>query len=292
MAKVFPLFNYICSAEGLVWLSESIKAGRRYEGEYIYLICDIDLSKYAGGEGWKPIGGQKAPFVGTFDGCGHTITGLRVNRPSEDYQGLFGSIWGIVRNVQLRDCLVIGRDFTGSAAGCVNGGVLKDVCTFGEVRGCNMVGGIAGSCINGHIEESRFQGNIAGTNYVGGISGSAWRSKIVNSLNMSSVVKGRDCVGGITGSLFGEDLEGCRCTGRINGRSSVGGVSGRIEDGKVLRCTVACNIDGKENVGAAGGFACGGNLIEDCVFACSLFNGTKHEVNMAGQVFTFDSDSQ
>lgn len=294
MDKGFSHFNYISDAKGLILLAELLRAGRSLKGEYFCLTRDIDLGCHyscIGYHGWRPIGSEEAPFAGIFDGCGHMITGLRINRPSEDYQGLFGNVSGVVKNTRLRDCFVVGRDFTGSVAGCVNGGAVRDVNAIGEVRGCNIVGGIVGSSVNSLLEADRFQGFISGKNYIGGISGSAWRSNVAAGINMGSLVKGRDCVGGITGSMFGGDLDGCRCTGSVNGRNCVGGMVGSIEDGKVLSCTVACNINGEDMAGAAGGFACGGNLIENCVFACSIYDGTRQNVHIADQVFTYNAKS-
>ena len=294
MGKAFARFNCIDSARGLAWLAESVRAGRHCDNDYICLVCDIDLGGYAKQEGWKPIGSEAVPFVGTFDGCGHMITGLRINRPAKDYQGLFGIVSdsGIVKNIRLRDSHVVGRDFTGSVAGCVNSGSLRNIGAIGYIHGCHMVGGIVGNSINSYLESNRFQGHIVGRNYTGGISGATWRSNIVNNLNMSSNVKGRDYVGGITGSLFGGDLESCRCTGCINGYNFVGGMAGKIGDGNVLGCTVACSVEGKNMVGAAGGLACGNNLIENCVFACSALDGTNYSVNIADQAFTYEPESE
>lgn len=290
MSRDLLHIKYIYNARGLALLSESIRMGRRFEGACICLTRDIDLSDYAACEGWKPVGNEKTSFAGIFDGCGYTITGLRIYRPAEDYQGLFGSVSGIVQNIRLRDFIVVGRDFTGSVAGCINSGSLSDTSAIGEVHGCNIVGGIVGSSVNSVLERNKFQGRISGKNYIGGISGVGWRSNITGCLNMSSFVKGRDCVGGITGSFFGENLEDCRCTGCINGRNSVGGMSGRLEDSNVLSCTAACSVNGNAMVGATGGFACGNNLIEGCVFACSTSDGSKHKVNLTDQVFTYEPD--
>lgn len=282
---------YISSAEELDWFANTIETGHDYEGEYVSLICNLDLSEYAEGEGWKPIGSEAVPFAGIFDGCGYTITGLTVNRPKEDYQGLFGSVSGIVKNIRLRNCRIVGKDFTGSIAGFVNSGIIHNISTIGEIHGGNIVGGIVGSSSNSTLKENRFQGYISGGNNIGGISGMVWQSKIINNLNMSGKIKGRGRVGGVTGSLFQSELERCRCTGHINGRNSVGGIVGRIEDGNVVSCTAACSVNGSTTVGAVGGYACGKNVIDSCVLVCSVFDGTKNSVNIAEQIFTYDSES-
>ena len=58
------------------------------DGDYV-LDGDIDLTDYLGGGSWTPIGTENVPFTGTFDGNGHSITGLYINASDSNYQGLF-----------------------------------------------------------------------------------------------------------------------------------------------------------------------------------------------------------
>ena len=68
------------------------------EGVVFKLQKDLDVSNYISEnyptQGWLPIGTSSSPFKGTFNGNGHTISGLFINRSSTDYVGLFGYIQG------------------------------------------------------------------------------------------------------------------------------------------------------------------------------------------------------
>jgi len=91
------------------------------------------------------------PFSGTFDGQGHTISGIRINKGSSSYQGLFGYIsGGTVRNVKLSDTRITGRSYTGGIVGENKGGTIAD-CEAGHTVAVHnvqqntvMVGGIVG----------------------------------------------------------------------------------------------------------------------------------------------------
>jgi len=89
---------------------------------YYILGNDIDAnitSTWNGGAGFEPIGNMTDPFTGSFDGRGYSITGLYINRPNDDYVGLFGSVGysGTVHDLDLKDANVTGRDYTGAVAG-------------------------------------------------------------------------------------------------------------------------------------------------------------------------------
>lgn len=175
-------------------------------------------------EEWTPIGTASNPYTGTFDGTGHTVSGIYINT-SEDYQGLFGYI-GI-------------------------GGTVKDLgIEKSRIKGGNNVGGIAGYSI-GSIEDCYNTGSVSGGNNVGGIAGTAYSAKDCHN---EGTVSGSDCVGGILGS--GADLNGvvnrCYNTGDISGEGGVGGIAGR----NILGVTNSYNtgtISGEYASGIAGG---------------------------------------
>lgn len=178
---------------------------------------------------WTPIGYNKGtddniPYNGTFDGNGHTVSGIYINT-IEDYQGLFGYI-GI-------------------------GGTVKDLgIEKSRIKGGNNVGGIAGYSI-GSIEDCYNTGSVSGGNNVGGIAGTADGAKDCHN---EGTVSGSDCVGGILGS--GADFIGvvnrCYNTGDISGEGGVGGIAGR----NILGVSNSYNtgtISGEYASGIAGG---------------------------------------
>lgn len=173
---------------------------------------------------WTPIGSESNRYNGTFDGNGHTVSGIYINT-SEDYQGLFGYI-GI-------------------------GGTVKDLgIEKSRIKGGNNVGGIAGYSI-GSIEDCYNTGSVSGGNNVGGIAGTADGAKDCHN---EGTVSGSDCVGGILGS--GADLNGvvnrCYNTGDISGEGGVGGIAGRIVFG-TSNCYNTGTISGEEAYGITAG---------------------------------------
>ena len=108
--------------------------------------------------GFYSNGDNESRFEGTYDGGGHTISGIRIykggNTNSDSYQGLFGNIdvGSIVRNVNLADTRITGYDSTGGIVG-YNSGTITD-CTVA-----------ANVCIHSVITNSYSHGGIVGTNY-------------------------------------------------------------------------------------------------------------------------------
>jgi len=84
------------------------------------LTQDIDASdtmNWNGGAGFAPIGTASNPFTGKFDGKGHKITGLYINRPNEDNVGLFGVLFGEVRDLEIENGTIISLYTVGILTG-------------------------------------------------------------------------------------------------------------------------------------------------------------------------------
>lgn len=126
---------------------------------------------------WKPVGTLNRPFIGTFDGDGHTIRGLYVN-VNENYVGLFDCVGagGTVKNVTIADSYVSGKVNVGDICGRNDGGTVEN-CTSGcTVKGTgNAVGGICGSNQRGdhvgRVLNCHNTGKVSGKNRVGGVCG-------------------------------------------------------------------------------------------------------------------------
>ncbi|HOJ70190.1 MAG TPA: GLUG motif-containing protein, partial [Candidatus Hydrogenedentes bacterium] len=92
------------------------------------LTADIDASAtqgWNGGAGFEPIGAESTPFTGTFDGQGHVIQNLYINRPDADYVGLFGytDSGAQIRNLGMKDCSVTGNRIVAIMIGLNNGSI-------------------------------------------------------------------------------------------------------------------------------------------------------------------------
>ena len=81
-------------------------------------MADIDLSGYSAGEGWEPIGVSGDPFKGRYDGNGFNISGLKIDRPDADCQGLFGEVRdATIKNIGLADVNILGKQYVGGVVG-------------------------------------------------------------------------------------------------------------------------------------------------------------------------------
>lgn len=144
------------------------------------LTRDIDATDTAGwnnGEGFLPIGGfMRGDFRGTIDGQGRTISNLTINRPTEQFIGLFGASFnGSILNLALSRGTISGLDYVGGIVGYSYGGAIQNVYVAdSDVSGRNNVGGLAGhrSGFDRHIYASR--GTVSGNTSVGGLIGSAY----------------------------------------------------------------------------------------------------------------------
>ncbi len=116
-------------------------------GEY-ELTQDIDASdtiNWNGGKGFDPVGDESNPFRGIFDGNGHVIRNLYINRVGEDYVGLFGYVGGEVRNLGLENVQVLGSNRVGGLVGYNYYGTVSQCYSAGSVLGSgSYVGGLVG----------------------------------------------------------------------------------------------------------------------------------------------------
>lgn len=234
------------------------------------LTGNIDL----GNEEWTPIGNEPnyngpGAYSGTFDGDGHTVSGLKVSS-AEKYIGLFGQISGAtVKN------LTVSGKVTGSV-----------------VRGGSYAGGIAGYALVSRIEGCRNSCQVTGTGipgqglvYVGGIVGNAMGSAMVSTITdcvntgaIEMIGGGTSFIGGIAGCLNGTAVSGCSNTGAVSSHGDsqefegkAGGITG-MTDGTVSGCyntgSVTILYTGEENSSsapAAGGIVGWANgEVRDC----------------------------
>ena len=200
---------YISSAEELKEFADKVNddSGKHTDID-AELTADIDLSEICGENiggqsvSWTPIGNSSNEYTGTFDGDGHTISGLTINSSSDNYQGLFGYL---------------------STDGD-NTGTVKDLTVSGTVSGGWYVGGIAGQN-GGRITDCAFSGNVTSSgNYVGGVVGHNQNGgSVTNSYNTGAVSGGVD-VGGVVGNnSFSATVTNCYNTGNVSGPDSVNG---------------------------------------------------------------------
>ncbi len=198
-------------------------------GGTVELLGDVTLTT------WTAVGTENAPFKGTFDGKGHTITGLTISSESSDYVGFIGILdGGTVKNVKFASVSVSGKDDVGTAVGrIINGGTVSGVQVLGgTVSGAKRVGGVVGSIkANGTVSDCINAATVTGSVYnVGGIVGAAYYTKtgkqmyITNCANNGAVTSSGVGAGGIVG-LSAANVSGNTNTAEVKG-TEVGGIVG------------------------------------------------------------------
>ena len=177
----------VTSADGLMHVADLVNGGKTDIN--ITLDKNIDLT----GKDWTPIGTDyDNSYKGTFDGGGHTITGLTFTT-NDEYAGLFGWL---------------------NRAGTVKNVVMEGVqITSNQIYG-GKIGGVAGYS-DGTIENCSVSGSVSGTVYVGGVVGAQWEGSITGC-SSSATVKGMVHVGGVVGQTNGgATLTACYATGNV-----------------------------------------------------------------------------
>ena len=210
------------------------------------LGADIDATSTGGfGQDFEPIftaGGS--PFSGTFDGLGHTINNLTVNRPATAFVGLFGTTGtgSNIRNVGLVGGSMSGSSQVGGLVGSNSGGTISNSYATGSVRGSgDAVGGLVGLNIGGAISNSYATGSVVGSSGVGGLVGGTTSS---SSTTGSGLVGGRISNSFATGSVSGSGgdvggLVGLNDFGRISDSYATGSVSGSVRVGGLVGRTIS-----------------------------------------------------
>ena len=184
---------------------------------------DADDTYWNNGAGWVPIGNSTDPFATTFEGNGHTIRHLFVDR-NTDYVGLFGHTEGrffVIRHVALTNVQVKGNDYVGGLVGRNAGGLLGSYVT-GQVSGHTYTGGLVGynhSAILG----SYATGQVSGHTYTGGLVG--YNALAIVGSYATGRVWGSNWVGGLSGTSV-RSITASYATGRVPGRNNVGGLVG------------------------------------------------------------------
>ena len=221
---------------------------------------------------WLPMGkinsdnGKPMMYAGTFDGKGHSISGVYANlydAPVEDpkniynnknYAGLFGLHAGVTRNLSVLDSYMRGEDCIGGICGYKDGGTVQNCYSAATVCGDSYIGGICGrSQSNSKIENCYNEGSVCGTDRsIGGICGD--NSATLQGCYNVGIVKGKRYVGGIVGESSGSGntiwIKDCYNRGNVIGDTEkIGGIGGYISYSLVENCYSQATVSGNTNVG-------------------------------------------
>ena len=226
----------VTSADGLMNVAELVNGGK--SDINITLDTDIDLT----GKDWTPIGTDyDNSYKGTFDGGGHTITGLTFTT-NDEYAGLFG--WlnraGTVKNVVMEGVQITSNQIYGGSIGGVAGyswGTIENCSVSGSVSGTVYVGGVVGAQIDGSITGCSSSATVKGMVDVGGVAGQTNSSATLTACYaMGNVIIEIDPVknisgGGLVGFNGGNGVLACYATGNV---TSTGSSTGNVHIGGFL----------------------------------------------------------
>jgi hypothetical protein len=226
------------------------------------LTADIDLSAYRGTSfniiGYYISSSDKKPFIGVFDGNGHTISNFSYTSTNKSRIGLFSYVEGLIKDLRLVDPDVnggtglsvgslVGRLWNGTTTNCyvddgnvsgtkyvgglvgINYGIITDCYSTGSVSGDSSIGGLVGYN-QGTITDCYSTGSVSGDSRVGGLVGGNGGT-ITNSY-ASGGVSANEEVGGLVGRNY-DTIINCYSTGRVSGIRDVGGLVGDNYKGTV-----------------------------------------------------------
>ena len=223
----------VTSADGLMNIAKLVNGGKTDIN--ITLTADIDLT----GKDWTPIGTDyDNSYTGTFDGGGHTITGLTVTT-NDQFVGLFGYLnrAGMVKNVVMEGIQITSNHMFGCTGGVVgySWGTIENCSVSGSVSGTNCVGGVVGSQKAGSIIGCSSSAIVKGTRYVGGVAGEKWGTMTAcyatGNVTLEIGSQNNLSGGGVVGLSGGNRVLACYAIGNVN---SKGGSTGNVHIGGLL----------------------------------------------------------
>ena len=223
----------VTSADGLMNVAELVNGGKTDIN--ITLDKNIDLT----GKDWTPIGTSfDNSYTGTFDGGGHTITGLTITT-KDQFVGLFGYLnrAGTVKNVVMEGIQITSNHMFGNTGGVAgfSWGTIENCSVSGSVSGTVYVGGVVGAQKAGSITGCSSSATVKGTVDVGGVAGEKWGSmtacyatgNVTLEIDSPKNLSG----GGLVGFNGGSSVLACYATGNV---TSTGSSTGNVHIGGFL----------------------------------------------------------
>ena len=231
----------ICTIEELSFFAKYVNGGHSRDDGYFILMEDLDATDFLsetgdghnGGFLWRPIGDLAGTcFRGHFDGNNKVIRNISINRPNQDYIGLFGcAIEGSIRNLGMEGGTIVGQDYVGSLVG--SNGILSPPSQIPATTSICYATGL----------------NVRGRRYVGGLIGGNFNNSTIENCYTTNIVTGQSSsvpssyVGGLVGGQQNNaTLAYSYATGNVTGQDWVGGLAGRNAENSTIKNCVAANI--------------------------------------------------
>ena len=229
----------IDTLNNLYWITQNSDEWSAYYTQTANINASSS-SSWDSNAGFTPIGNSSTRFTGSYDGNGHTIDSLFINRPTSSRIGMFGRI-GVdsnstttIQNLGLTNVSITGHSFVGAFVGHKQNGTLT-------VSNCHVSGSVTGS------------GDI-----VGGLVGYLrYQSNIVNCYSTCSVTGSDNIAGGLGGYLRDQsNVANCYSTGSVNGNTNVGGLVGFLNASSVINSFWDEQTSGESSSDGGQGLSC------------------------------------
>ena len=283
----------IANAGNLYWFAEQVNVcvGFKHPNSDINAVLTADIvvntGDVAGCNGtkdeswrdWTPISADYGRYKGTFDGQGHTISGLYFNDSSGECIGIVGELYlgGVIQNVGLENSYFHGEQNIAGICGQSYGTISNCYSTGTVIGELINIGGIVGSSTSlvsssyGTVSNCHNTGSIEGVQNTGGICGfNDCHQTIENCYNTGNITGDMD-LGGICGeNTANAIIKNCYNTGNVTGTDKrIGGIIGRNASKFVENCYNTGTVTSTgENTDTVGG-VCGlnsSNYLTNCYY--------------------------
>lgn len=258
----------ISSPDELMWFDKNAKMT-----DSAKLLADITINEDVSGSDatsqkykWTPLGTDSSKYTGTFDGNGHTISGLYINSTAAN-TGMFGRIGSsaVVKNLTLADSVIRStKNYTGAITGYIDDAASVTNChtkNSVQITAAKYTGGITGyQDDTSTLTRCSNAAEVTGANNVGGISGYNWSkssASLTDSYNRGSV-SGSNLVGGICAQIYiGGTVSNVYNLGNIQasgttGTPTAGGITGVFRSGAIKSAYNAGIVKATAKGGVAG----------------------------------------
>mgnify|MGYP003757410163 CR=1 FL=1 len=263
---------------------QRIGRDRLYPCNWNYFLTQdldaFDTRDWNSGKGFAPI----PPFRGSFDGKGHVIKEIFINRPDESRVGVFSALLngGIIQNCSIESGEVTGNWGVGCLLGACYSSTVAGCYSEGIVNGDIFVGGLVGEVEYGEISDCIAVCDVIGVSgRIGGLAGIVWNDSYVLRCCAQGSVAGNGPVGGLVGYLTntGATVSHSYACGNVSGNAKVGGLVGESTGvTNVTQSYATGNVTGNSNIGGLIGVA--GTVI--ACYATGAVSGTDKVGGLVG----------
>ena len=283
----------ISDAESFAGISVLVEEGNNFESKTINITAAIDLGEHL----WLPIGTTiDLAFRGNVEGNDNVISNVYVNRPDNDFSGLFGAVISAeIKNLKVDNAIIHGQGTVAALTANLSTYSLVENCHVtnskvysAEGWGGGIAGGIAGGLLsNSTVKKSSYSGEVHGGDQIGGLVGTAWDTTLIEESFSEGLVSGDNIVGGLVGYCtwnFPPQPNTTNVVKNSYSRANVvatgiiaGGFYGSPEiNGAIENCYSTGTVTAPSADGTAGGFI--GKIMQETIVTNSYYDSESSEM--------------